>query len=190
MNPILIALGEKIHDAMRMFALVCNKKEWVHSNLEGGCAPAAYFLTKAAHKHGIDATFMAGSGHCWCESDGFIYDPTATQFTIPVIRTMWDMDRAEKVRVVSIADVPYLEPGKLAAIEDYMSLPQKKWGSNRYCYRLHHFSTTEENLIHINSNWPQGQRVFGYRIEWNNDIPVIYWKGKNVLIGRENACSQ
>jgi hypothetical protein len=165
---------------------VSDKKNWIWPNLSGGCAVGSYFLLKAAKEKGIQATFMVGAGHCWLESEGYIYDITASQFTNSLVCDMCDaaMDQAVKVRVVSLSDIPYFAPGKLMPQKDHYSLPRHMYGMNRYQTRGFFFNTSEDNIAHINTNYPQGQRVRGYHMErLSNDKVRIFWRGNNKTIG-------
>lgn len=81
-NSDIVRLGEAVHDALKAFVRddPGNEHE-IFEDLEGGCAVGAAALVQAAHDFlGIRADFVATDEHCWVEHDGYVYDPTATQF--------------------------------------------------------------------------------------------------------------
>jgi hypothetical protein len=158
-NQTIISLGEKIHDALRTFADVCDK-DWIRPNLSGGCAVGSYLLVEELKSRGITARLVVAETHCWIESEDYIYDITASQYTCPIVRSMSDMDNVEKVRVIPKTNDltgPYVEAIDVA--------DPVAWLNNTY------------------DGFPQGQRPKGYRIEWNDDSARIYWKGKKRIIG-------
>jgi hypothetical protein len=188
-NPLLMQLGESIHDALLHFAQVCDKKDWVWTNLEGGCAIGGYFLTREAEKRNIPATFMLGYGHAWCEHDGWIYDPTVCQF-IYSNRCYLPEVMQPKVGVYPLDKIAAAEWGgqhpewklsKDVKIPMGLNIPQYAYA--RYVGRHTQFDNTQHNVWHVNHNWPQGTRIQGFHIEWQEDKCRIYWKGKWKTIG-------
>lgn len=74
MDLRIIALGKKIHRAMKEFG------EW-GDNLIGGCAVGSSLLVSAAKKKlVVNMRFRATSSHAWTEYQGVVYDITACQF--------------------------------------------------------------------------------------------------------------
>jgi len=74
MDLRIIALGKKIHRAMKESCL------WCH-DLCGGCAVGSALLVSAAkEKLGINMRFCATTYHAWAEYRGVVYDITACQF--------------------------------------------------------------------------------------------------------------
>lgn len=100
----IIELGKAIHDALQDFVERNPDMLEIYSdNLEGGCAIAAAFLTRAIrNKLRVKASFAANTGHAWVESGGFIYDPTARQFL--------DFRDGPKVNVMALSDVDEDDP--------------------------------------------------------------------------------
>lgn len=185
MNQVLIQLGEKIHDALRVFSHQC-EKDWIRRNLSGGCAVGTYFLWQEATKRGIPALFQAGANHCWLESEGYLYDLTACQYTCPnhVGCSEADLDRFLKVRVMALSELEPCPDNYLIPKEDTRTLPQEKWGSNIYSARNAWYKTSRENIDHINRFWPQGQRIKGYHLEWiSPEQAYLFWKGRQKKFG-------
>jgi hypothetical protein len=80
MEPRLITLGEKIHDALVEASLKGVGK--YSRNLAGACAVGSFLLVQEAKRwFGMDVKFTATSGHAWTEYRGEVYDITATQFS-------------------------------------------------------------------------------------------------------------
>lgn len=188
-NPILIQVGEAIHDALLHFAQVSDKPDWVWTNLEGGCAIAANFLTQEAQKRHIPAVLMAGNGHAWVESQGLIYDPTVIQYIYPN-RCHLPPVMLPKVGVYPLDKVMAAEWGgahpewKLAThvkIPAHLDIPE--WAYRRYTGRLSQGDNTKDNLNYVNHMWPQGTRPRGYHLEWQANKCRIYWRGKSITIG-------
>lgn len=172
MQTHLILQGEKIHQALRHFARVSDK-DWIRLNLEGGCAVGSYFLFLEGQRVGLPTTFVAGCGHCWVECDDFIYDLTACQFTDPMVRGP-DQEMTVQVRVVPRKEVEH--------IPYHQVLLSGQEGYSKYQTRL---PSMWNHIQHINHNFPQGQRIKGYHLQWSEDHTSchLYWQGKNKRIG-------
>ena len=166
-NLFLIEQGKLIHDALRHFSKVSDKK-WIYPNLEGGCAIGSYFLMKEAHRRGIDASLMVGYTHSWLESEGYIYDITASQYTHAMVCDWSDsvMDKATKVHILPAHGFHHV-----------------KWASRYEELSSCKGMSIEGKVAHINTYWPQGQKIKGYRLEWSACGARLFWHGKNKTIG-------
>ena len=153
-NQTIISIGSAIHDALRFFSQVSNK-DWIRSNLEGGCAVGSFLLLQELKKVGIEATFACSSTHCWIEYDGIGYDITACQFHVMNGNILLDMESTVKV-----ATFPSNEP------------------PTGYSYR-----DRIDSLTHVMVEFPQGQRPKGYVLTWDGNRAIIRWRGKNKVIG-------
>lgn len=80
MNPQLMDLGEKIHNALKELYRNGDGKYTV--NLAGACAVGSFlFMQEAKRRFNLDLQFKATSGHAWTEFENEVYDITATQFS-------------------------------------------------------------------------------------------------------------
>jgi hypothetical protein len=180
-NIDLIKLGEQIHDAMRVFAK-SSDKNWIWHNLEGGCAIGSWLLVKEAGKRNIQAKFIIGAGHCWVESNKYIYDITATQFKYKIYNNCLADIKGEmlpKVLVRKLSDLPKVYVRKLSD-ED----------NTEYHYsfcRKNYYTDSKEGIIHINENWPVGQRIKDYRLTWKGDLAILNCKRKNKIVSKNTS---
>jgi len=128
-NQDIVRLGEVIHDALVDFVdQHPNMLEVYPLSLEGGCAIAAAFLTRAVRNRlGLKARFAANTGHSWVECEGFIYDPTAKQFSMTY----------PKVKVIDLKDIDEDDPYPYGRVETCrISHINKTWPRGQQPQRL------------------------------------------------------
>ncbi len=144
MHEKIIALGEKIHDAIKEY-VAKNDESAITDDLCGACAIGSHLLVKEINrKLGLEARFACAKGHAWVECQDRIYDLTATQFGYP-----------GKIRVMSLKDVK--------------AFAHKSDGKNRrggyYHYLLEVYGY---GLNEVNKEWPHHQRPDMYELKWIN----------------------
>jgi len=103
-------LASKVRDAVRIWT---EHSCEIDTTLGGACAIASYTLWQAFDASEIDARFVLYNGtlgsHCWVESDGKIFDITATQFGGPEVAVFDTSEHpdwfAEAISFDSVKDV-------------------------------------------------------------------------------------
>lgn len=142
MHEKIIALGEKIHDALVEY-IIENDEDQISKDLCGACAVGSALLTKEIRsKLGLPAQFQCAPNHAWVQYQDHIYDVTATQFGY-----------SGKIRVVSLKDVKRFA---------YDSKGNKRKGG------YHHYLMKTYGLKEVNRNWPNHQRPSSYELKWVN----------------------